>query len=50
MEKKIYVAPCMMQVEWTLEALCIAASAAGGATVDSGINPEPWTEGNTNWW
>lgn len=48
MNKKIYTTPRIEQVEMMLEQ-CIAASVSDDAEV-SGINPEPWTEGNTNWW
>lgn len=47
MNKKIYTTPCMEQVELMLEQ-CIAASTT--ETAVSGIDPEPWTEGNTDWW
>lgn len=48
MNKKIYTTPCMEQVELMLEQ-CIAASTSEDADV-SGITPDPWREGNTNWW
>ncbi len=50
MEKKNYISPCMVQVEWAFEALCLTASGTEEAEVNSGISPEPWIEGNTNWW
>ncbi len=48
MKTKIYTTPCIEQVEIMLEQ-CVAASSAEDAEV-SGISPDPWTEGNTNWW
>lgn len=53
MKKKNYISPCMMQVEWHLEAFCLAASGSEGSEgpeVGSGVSPDPWKEGNTNWW
>ena len=48
MEKKSYNAPCMNQIEFVPES-CLATSTTETSEV-TGINPEPWAEGNTNWW
>lgn len=50
MKRITYISPCMTQVEWALEAFCLTASGNEEGTVDSGISPDPWKEGNTNWW
>lgn len=50
MEKKNYVSPCMMQVEWAPEAFCLTASGAEEGEINSGLSPDPWKEGNLNWW
>ena len=50
MKKTNYISPDMTHVELAAEALCIASSATEETGVDSGIAPEPWQEGNTNWW
>lgn len=50
MEKRNYISPDIAQVEFAQEALCIAASTTEGTVIDSGISPDPWQEGNTDWW
>lgn len=50
MKKTTYISPDMTQVELATEAVCIASSGTEEAGIDSGISPEPWKEGNTNWW
>ena len=48
MKQKNYITPCIEQVEIMLEQ-CIAASMSEDAEV-SGVSPDQWEEGNTNWW
>ena len=48
MKQEIYTTPCIEQVEIMLEQ-CIAARVSDKAEV-SGVSPENWEEGNTNWW
>ena len=48
MNKNIYISPCIEQVEIVLEQ-CIASSTPDDGKV-SGVTPDPWKEGNTDWW
>ena len=48
MEKKKYNSPSMTQIEFVSES-CLASSTTETSEV-TGINPEPWKEGNVNWW
>lgn len=50
MKMKTYISPCMTQVEWALESFCLTASGAEEGEINSGVSPDPWKEGNTNWW
>lgn len=48
MKKKIYITPCVKQVEFVPES-CLASSTAEESEVDV-VTPDPWKEGNVNWW
>lgn len=48
MKTKIYDAPRIQQVEFEPES-CLATSTSEQSEVNT-VNPDPWNEGNINWW